>query len=54
MAAGMFRDTEQLGDFTTTSIESYWVGFGLTGDSAAAPAARHPCPIVGLASDAKF
>ena len=30
MAGGMFRDTEQLGSFTTTSIESYWVGFGLT------------------------
>ena len=30
MAGGMFRDTEQLGDFTTTSIESYWIGFGLT------------------------
>jgi long-chain fatty acid transport protein len=30
MAGGMFRDTEQLGAFTTTSIESYWVGLGLT------------------------
>lgn len=30
MAGGMFRDTEQLGAFTTTSIESYWIGFGLT------------------------
>ncbi len=30
MAGGMFKDTEQLGDFTTTSIESYWIGFGLT------------------------
>ena len=30
MAGGMFRDTEQLGDFTTTSIQSYWIGFGLT------------------------
>ena len=30
MAGGMFRDTEQLGNFTTTSIESYWIGVGLT------------------------
>jgi long-chain fatty acid transport protein len=30
MAGGMFRDTEQLGNFTTTSVESYWIGVGLT------------------------
>ena len=30
MAGGMFEDTESLGEFTTTSIESYWLGFGLT------------------------
>lgn len=30
MAGGMFKDSEQLGAFTTTSIESYWIGFGLT------------------------
>lgn len=30
MAGGMFRDTEQLGNFTATSIESYWIGLGLT------------------------
>jgi long-chain fatty acid transport protein len=30
MAGGMFRDEEQLGDFTTTSIESYWIGLGIT------------------------
>ncbi len=30
MVGGMFRDSEQLGDFTTTSIESYWIGTGLT------------------------
>lgn len=30
MAGGMFEDVEQLGDFTTTSVESYWVGLGLT------------------------
>lgn len=30
MAGGMFGDTETLGDATMTSIESYWLGFGLT------------------------
>lgn len=30
MAGGMFRDSEQHGAFTTTSISSYWVGAGLT------------------------
>ena len=30
MAGGMFEDVEPLGDFTSTSIESYWLGFGLT------------------------
>jgi long-chain fatty acid transport protein len=30
MAGGMFRDAEQLGNFTGTSIESYWIGAGLT------------------------
>ena len=30
MAGGMFRDNEQLGSATQTSIQSYWVGFGLT------------------------
>ena len=30
MAGGMFRDSEQLGDFTTTSIEGYWIGLGMT------------------------
>jgi long-chain fatty acid transport protein len=30
MAGGMLRDTEQLGAFTTTSIESYWLAAGLT------------------------
>jgi long-chain fatty acid transport protein len=30
MAGGMFRDTELLGRFTTTSIESYWIGVGTT------------------------
>jgi long-chain fatty acid transport protein len=27
---GMFHDTAQLGSFATTSIESYWIGLGLT------------------------
>ena len=30
MAGGMFRDTAQLGNFTTTSIEGYWIGAGMT------------------------
>lgn len=30
MAGGMFRDQQQLGPFTSTSIESYWIGLGLT------------------------
>jgi long-chain fatty acid transport protein len=30
MAVGMFRDTEQLGGFRNTSIESYWIATGLT------------------------
>jgi long-chain fatty acid transport protein len=30
MAGGMFKDSEQLGDFTVTSIESYWIGVGMT------------------------
>ena len=30
MAGGMFRDQQQLGDATQTTIMSYWVGFGLT------------------------
>jgi long-chain fatty acid transport protein len=30
MAGGMFRDSQQLGAFTTTSIESYWIGAGAT------------------------
>jgi long-chain fatty acid transport protein len=30
MAGGMFRSREQLGDFTTTSIQSYWLSLGLT------------------------
>lgn len=30
MAGGMFRDTQQLGDFTTISIQSYWIGLGMT------------------------
>jgi long-chain fatty acid transport protein len=30
MAGGMFRDESQLGPSTTSSIESYWLGAGLT------------------------
>lgn len=30
MAGGMFRDSEQLGAITRSTISSYWAGFGLT------------------------
>jgi long-chain fatty acid transport protein len=30
MAGGMFRDSEQLGPFTSTAISGYWLGAGLT------------------------
>jgi long-chain fatty acid transport protein len=30
MAGGMFRDQQQLGDATQTSIMSYWIGLGFT------------------------
>ncbi|WP_158545503.1 OmpP1/FadL family transporter [Bremerella cremea] len=30
MAGGMLKDTQQLGNFTTTSIQSYWLGAGIT------------------------
>ncbi len=30
MAGGMLKSSEQLGDFTSTSIESYWIGGGMT------------------------
>lgn len=30
MGGGMFQDDQQLGPFTATSIESYWLGFGMT------------------------
>ena len=30
MAGGMFSDTQQLGDSTTTTSMSYWIGLGLT------------------------
>jgi long-chain fatty acid transport protein len=29
-AGGMLRDTQREGDFTTTSVTSYWIGLGLT------------------------
>ena len=44
MAGGMFRDEEQLGDFTTTSIESYWVGLGLTWRFGRGSCCRLPAP----------
>jgi long-chain fatty acid transport protein len=37
LAGGMFRDSEQLGPSTSTSIASYWIGFGLTWRFGACP-----------------
>lgn len=44
MAGGMFYDRQQLGDFTTTSILSYWVGFGLTWQFHRGSCERLPVP----------
>jgi long-chain fatty acid transport protein len=44
MAGGMFRDEEQLGDSTTTSIESYWIGLGLTWRFGRGSCCRLPAP----------
>jgi long-chain fatty acid transport protein len=44
MAGGMFNDQEQLGDFTTTSIESYWIGLGLTWRFGRGACERLPAP----------
>ncbi len=44
MAGGMFRDNEQLGDFTSTSIESYWIGGGLTWRFGRGSCERHNVP----------
>ena len=50
MAGGMFDDTEQLGDFTVTSIESYWIGLGLTWRLVESPATSCLLPTAGVAS----
>jgi long-chain fatty acid transport protein len=44
MAGGMFRSREQLGAFTTTSILSYWVGFGITWRFGRGSCERLPVP----------
>jgi long-chain fatty acid transport protein len=44
MAGGMFRDADQLGDFTTTSIESYWIGVGITWRFGRGACERLPAP----------
>jgi len=44
MAGGMFRDSEQLGDFTTTSIEGYWIGLGMTWRFGRGACERLPAP----------
>ena len=45
MAGGMFHDDAQLGASTATSIESYWVGAGLTWafDRCCARKSRNAC-----------
>lgn len=44
MAGGMFRDTEQLGAFTTTSIASYWIGTAMTWRFGRGSCERLPAP----------
>ncbi len=44
MAGGMFRDTEQLGDFTTTSVQGYWIGMGMTWHFGGPVCERLPAP----------
>lgn len=44
LAGGMFYDRQQLGEFTTTSILSYWVGFGLTWRFGRGSCERLPVP----------
>ncbi|MBI2478492.1 MAG: hypothetical protein HYV60_07590 [Planctomycetia bacterium] len=44
MAGGMFRDAEQLGNVTTTSIESYWIGLGMTWRFGRGACERLPAP----------
>lgn len=44
MAGGMFHDGQQLGDFTRTTIESYWLGVGLTWRFGRGACERLPAP----------
>jgi long-chain fatty acid transport protein len=44
MAGGMFHDSEQLGASTATSIESYWIGTGLTWRFGRGACQRLPAP----------
>jgi long-chain fatty acid transport protein len=44
MGGGMFLDSEQLGPFTSTSIESYWLGMGLTWRFRRGSCERVPAP----------
>lgn len=50
VVGGMFRDSQQLGPSTSTSIESYWIGFGLTWRFGACPAgsATSPSEVTGF------
>jgi long-chain fatty acid transport protein len=44
MAGGMFFDRQQLGEFTQTSMLSYWIGFGLTWRFDRGSCERLPAP----------
>ena len=44
LAGGMFRDSQQLGPSTSTSIASYWIGFGLTWRFGACPSGYSMTP----------
>jgi len=44
MAGGMLRDHEQEGPITSTSVASYWVGFGLTWRFGRGACCRLPVP----------
>ena len=43
-AGGMFRESQQYGAFTSTNLESYWVGFGTTWRFGRGSCRRLPVP----------
>jgi hypothetical protein len=42
----MFHDEQQLGDFTTTSIETYWIGHGIAWRFSRGSCCRLPALLV--------